>query len=160
MHNTLRDYLSGIGKKGGRVRSPAKTKAARRNGAQGGRPRLFEEQTAYQAMRKVTGGEDWRLAFMNFVDGFRRRPSRSLVRKDPRDLRPHSKMYALLQSICIELCRERGIPAEGWLAKRAFLSKPWFVSGMKNLYAMALKESPVAFRKNNIFVLSNFLSRV
>ena len=36
---------------------------------------------------------------------------------------------------------------------------PWFVSGMENLKAIALAESPLRFRIRKIFVLSNFLSR-
>lgn len=105
-------------------------------------------------------GEDWKISFMNFVDGFRRHPNAALLRNDPKPLRPDEKMYALLQSICIQLCLDHGIEAKGWLAKRAFLQEPWFVAGVKSLYATALKESPASFRKNNIFVLGNFLSRV
>jgi hypothetical protein len=37
---------------------------------------------------------------------------------------------------------------------------PWFVSGMENLKAITLVESPLHFRRRKIFVLGNFLSRV
>ena len=40
------------------------------------------------------------------------------------------------------------------------LDKPWFVSGFENLKSTALIESPLNFRKRNIFVLGNFLTRV
>ncbi len=160
MDNKVKNYLAQIGKKGGKVCSAAKAGAARKNGTMGGRPRIFAQITAYQAMREIINGEDWKIAFMNFVDSFRKRPSYTLVQEDMKDLRPDPKMYALLQSICIQLCLENKLSAKGWLTKRSFLSRPWFVSGIKNLYATALKESPVAFRKNNIFVLENFMSRV
>jgi hypothetical protein len=39
------------------------------------------------------------------------------------------------------------------------LDSPWFVAGIENLKASALVESPVRFRKRNIFVLANFLER-
>ena len=39
------------------------------------------------------------------------------------------------------------------------LATPWFVAGVENLKALALVESPTHFRKRNIFVLGNFLSR-
>lgn len=39
------------------------------------------------------------------------------------------------------------------------LPEPWFVAGVENLKATALVESPLPFRRNNIFVLGNFLSR-
>ena len=156
----IKKYLSEIGRAGGESRSPAKTLAARKNGKLGGRPKRFREITASQAMQGVLKGEDWKVSFMNFVDGFRRHPDFSLIREDPRELHPDEKMYALLQSIGIQLCSEHGMRPRGWLVKRAFLPEPWFVSGMKSLYASALKESPVSFRKNNIFVLENFLVRV
>lgn len=35
----IHDYLAGIGRRGGSVRSPAKTQAAIANGRKGGRPR-------------------------------------------------------------------------------------------------------------------------
>jgi len=50
--------------------------------------------------------------------------------------------------------------APPWWANRPLvLAEPWFVSGMENLKATALVESPVQFRRNNVFVLGNFLSR-
>lgn len=156
----IRKYLASIGRTGGRRRSHAKVRAARKNGALGGRPRIHREATAWLAAKEVISGEDWRIAFMNFVDGFRRRPSYSLIRIEPRALRADPRSYALLQSICIQLCLEHGLTPKGWLALRAYLDKPWFVSGIKSLYATALKESPIPFRKNNIFVLGNFMSRV
>lgn len=156
----IRPYLSRIGKKGGRATSKAKSAAARKNGALGGRPKQHKEATAGQALEAVRKGEDWRTAFMNFVDGFRRQPSLELIKNPPRRDRADPKMYALLQSICIKLCQEKDLPIEQWLTDRAFLPEPWFVSGMKSLYATALRESPVPFRKNNIFVLGNFLDRV
>jgi len=160
MDKGIKAYLKSIGKKGGQSSSEAKVKAAKKNGLLGGRPTLYKEKTAYQTMKEVAGGEDWKIAYMNFVDGFRRRPSVSLIEKDPKSIQSDPKMYALIQSICIQLCLEHNLPAKGWLTKRAFLSTPWFVSGMKSLYAMALKESPAPFRKNNIFVLGNFLARI
>jgi hypothetical protein len=160
MQTKIRTYLQQIGKRGGQVSSIPKAKDSRKNGLLGGRQKLFKEKTACEAMQEVLNGEDWKIAYMNFVDGFRRRPSLSLVEKDPKHFRSQPKMYALLQSICTQLCLENRLPLRGWLTQNAFLSEPWFVSGMNSLYAMALKESPVAFRKNNIFVLENFLSRV
>jgi len=159
MDKVVKAYLARMGKKGGQASSPAKVKAARKNGLLGGRPPLYKEKTAYQAVKEVVHGEDWKIAFMDFVDGFRRRPSLVLLKRDPITLKPNPKMYALMQSICIQLCLEQGLPVKGWLLKRSFLREPWFVSGLKNFYAMALRESPVSFRKNNIFVLENFLSR-
>lgn len=160
MQKHIRAYLSRIGKKGGQAKSQAKITAARKNGALGGRPKQYEEATAYQALEDVKKGEDWQIVYMDFVDGFRRSPSLKWLKEPPRRDHASPKLYALLQSICIKLCLENDLPIRGWLTERAFLREPWFVSGMKSLYATALRESPVPFRKNNIFVMGNFLDRV
>jgi len=148
-----------LGKLGGSVISKKKADAVRLNGRLGGRPRLSSvKETAYNAMLEVLFGEDWRIAYMDFVDRFRSHPSYHLIKQEPPN--KDKKMYALLQSICIQLLIEAGIPLHGWVCKSAYLDSPWFVAGMKSFYAMAIQESPVAFRKNNIFVLGNFLKRV
>ena len=120
----------------------------------------YRELSAYDAMKEVKSGESWKLVFFDFVDGFRRHPSVLLIRKDPVKLNPKPEMYALLQSICFQLCLEHQLNCSGWVLKKVPLTNPWFVSGVKSLYAMALRDSPLAFRRNNIFVLDNFMSRV
>ncbi len=163
MDRVIKQYLAEIGKRGGSVTSDAKARSSRINGNLGGRPRkekTFRELSAYDAMKEVKLNEDWRVSFFNFVDGFRRRPSHLLVKKDPKKLSPNPKMYALLQSICIQVCLDHGLKIKGWLTKQAFLQEPWFVSGIKSLYAIALRDATLAFRKNNIYVLDNFMSRV
>lgn len=42
---------------------------------------------------------------------------------------------------------------------RRSLPRPWFAGGLKNLKAILLAESPVAFRRRNLFVSANTLSR-
>lgn len=42
MNKLIHDYMVRIGRKGGEVKSPAKAKAARRNGKRGGRPKRKE----------------------------------------------------------------------------------------------------------------------
>jgi hypothetical protein len=65
----------------------------------------------------------------------------------------------LSASIVDALCHEQGVEAPDWPSAVGVLPDPWFVSGTENLKASALLESPVRFRRRNIFVLSNFLSR-
>lgn len=152
-------HASALGKLGGAAKSQAKREAVKLNGRLGGRPRLSTaNNTAHTAMCDVMSGEDWKITYMDFVDRFRKHPSYHLVKQEPP--RKNKKMYALLQSICIQLLREANIPLYGWVCKNFYLKSPWFVSGMKSFYAMAIVESPVAFRKNNIFVMGNFLRRV
>jgi hypothetical protein len=53
-----------------------------------------------------------------------------------------------------------GVEAPGWLASVPACRDPYFVSGMENLKAISIVESPLRFRIRKIFVLENFPSRV
>lgn len=66
---------------------------------------------------------------------------------------------ALLNSTACVLAAEFGETPAEWAMDPLELPKPWFVAGVESLKAMALVESPLPFRRNNIFVLRNFLSR-
>lgn len=57
------------------------------------------------------------------------------------------------------LCDELGIEAPEWILKVPACKDPRFLSGLENLKAIALGESPLQFRNRKIFVLENFLSR-
>jgi hypothetical protein len=66
---------------------------------------------------------------------------------------------ALLNATACALAAEIGEAPPWWAMHPLLLSEPWFVAGVENLKATALVESPLPFRRNNIFVLGNFLSR-
>ena len=68
-------------------------------------------------------------------------------------------MDAILASTAEFLCREMSLPSPLWLEGVPAPPKAWFVSGFDSLRAIALAESPLAFRLRKIFVLENFLSR-
>ncbi|HCU23981.1 MAG TPA: hypothetical protein DF383_03110 [Deltaproteobacteria bacterium] len=105
------------------------------------------------------GKNSWKIWLFNFVDAFRKakRP-RPLIQESPYPgLSP--KLSALLASSVEQLCRERSLPAPAWTMSYKGLDNPWFVSEVENLKASALVESPLHFRKRNIFVLGNFLER-
>lgn len=46
MNKKIKEYLASIGSKGGSVSSPDKKKAAKKNGAKGGRPRKKRDASA------------------------------------------------------------------------------------------------------------------
>jgi transcriptional regulator with XRE-family HTH domain len=112
---------------------------------------------AYQVERDGFGS--WKIYFMNFVDEFRKKLNPYLI-----ILPPHSRfdkrLTALLASIVCKLCEEVGMNCPAWARRRYFLDKPWFPAEINSLKASAILESPTCFRNNNIFVHSNFLSRV
>jgi hypothetical protein len=100
----------------------------------------------------------WRIPLMDFVDDFRYYKDLKAVEKGIE--LSHPKFDALLASTVEYLCREMSLPIPSWVHAIAPVADPWFVSGLENLKAIALAESPVAFRIRKIFVLENFLHRV
>lgn len=102
--------------------------------------------------------KDWRISFFNFVDAFRRdRDTRYVSTPPSSQLSP--QLAALLASAVESLCVELELPTPIWCDSIPPLPTPWFVADIENLKATALLESPVWFRKRNIFVLANFLER-
>ncbi len=58
------------------------------------------------------------------------------------------------------LCREAGLPVPAWTeSPRCFLKRPWFAGALESLKAVLIVESPVPFRRRNLFVSANALSR-
>jgi hypothetical protein len=102
--------------------------------------------------------ENWEIPFMDFVDDFRRRRDFSQI--ETAYQRDNDKIDALLASTVEYLCHEQGISVPNWVLSIPACQKPWFVSGIENLKAIALVESPLEFRIRKIFVLENFLERV
>ncbi|MEO8061629.1 MAG: hypothetical protein ABI821_02665 [Pseudomonadota bacterium] len=101
---------------------------------------------------------DW-VPFFDAVDEVRRsRRFEALKRLYSRSRRTRER--ALINSTACALAAELGESPPWWATRPLFLSEPWFVSGVENLKASALVESPTSFRRNNVFVLGNFLSRV
>jgi len=104
------------------------------------------------------GEASWKLWLFEWVDAFRRSPSVRLVRSPP--VAATSRRLGCLMASSVEtLCIEQSVETPWWCAGVPLLREPWFVSDTETLKAMALVESPAAFRKRNIFVLSNFLQR-
>lgn len=105
------------------------------------------------------GFDSWTLHLMNFVDAFRRTSDAGLVQLAPSE-GLDTKLIAIMTSTVEFLCVQQAITIPEWCRSIGTLSDPWFVSGIENLKATALVESPVYFRKRNIFVMTGFLDRV
>ena len=102
--------------------------------------------------------QNWSIYLMDFADDFR-------YYKDPSAISTPVKLTAgrldaLIASTVEYLCDELGIKVPDWVLKAPPCKDPWFVSGIENLKAITIVESPVYFRRRKIFVLENFLSRV
>ncbi len=108
---------------------------------------------------KQDGFDSWKIHLMDFVDEFIRTADPLLILlPPPKDT--DARIQSLLASVVQELCSKIDIEVPPWAEKRYFLEEPWFLSGMQSLKAGAIIESPLSFRKNNIFVHDNFLQRV
>lgn len=100
----------------------------------------------------------WCVHLMSFVDDLRyyrdtRAIAESIELTDERT-------DALLASTVEYLCDELDLEHPEWLKRVPACSVPYFVSGLENLKAFTIVESPLRFRMRKIFVLENFLFRV
>ncbi|NLB66575.1 MAG: hypothetical protein GX803_08915 [Lentisphaerae bacterium] len=100
----------------------------------------------------------WKLELGQFVDDVRR--NADALQNAPRFPGDDERLRALAASTAEALAAEQGTEwVPEWAVAIPPLKQPWFVSGVESLKAIALVESPVYFRRRNIFVLGNFLSR-
>lgn len=101
---------------------------------------------------------DW-VSFFNAVDSDRKSKNfcelKRLYSKSRR-----TRERALLNATARALSKELNLDYPWWARHNIFLQEPYFVSGIENLKASAIQESGIEFKKNNIFVLGNFLERV
>lgn len=104
------------------------------------------------------GDASWKIWLFNFVDAFRKHKDPSFVALPPAQ-NLSGRLCALIASVVETLCEELDVALPVWCASVPSLKRPWFVIDVENLKASALLESQLHFRKRNIFVLGNFLSR-
>lgn len=100
--------------------------------------------------------DHWEVPFMDFVDEFRRTQSQDMINEF---ICIEQRFDNLITATVLFLCDELGTQYPEWHKSVQPLTRPWFVSGIENLKAIAIAESPAQFRIRNIFVLDNFLSR-
>jgi transcriptional regulator with XRE-family HTH domain len=114
-------------------------------------------QLSAGTLEESEGG--WKPALFEFVDAFRRGPDPQMISQPPAPELP-ARLQALWASVVESLCDEQRVSVPLWCGGIGPLRDPWFVSGIEDLKASALVESPARFRKRSIFVLGNFLDRV
>ncbi|MGI8786925.1 MAG: hypothetical protein ACR2HG_04090 [Pyrinomonadaceae bacterium] len=115
--------------------------------------------TLKQTKEKIAAEPNyWRVWLMDFVDDFRYYKNPQML-VEPFEL-SDEKIDALIASTTESLCDELKMEIPDWLSKIPPCNEPYFVSGIENLKATAIVESPLRFRIRKIFVSENFLSRV
>ncbi len=70
------------------------------------------------------------------------------------------KIDALLASTVEKLCDELYIETPEWIKQIPACKEPYFVSGLENLKAISIVQSPLKFKARNVFATENFLIRV
>jgi hypothetical protein len=101
---------------------------------------------------------NWRW-MVSFVNDFRRNPSKKKLKEfDFGD----TEINALYAGIVEMLAQEQGIKSPKWvLKKKYFLSNPLFIGVLKGEAKIySLVESPVFFKRRNIFLCANTFVRV
>lgn len=108
-------------------------------------------------MRQLFG-----IKIANFVDEFRRAShDQKLKMVEKPELHFKKRIHNSYFAASVEyLCLESHIPIPGWVHnKKYFLKEPFFAGGLESLKAFLLVESPLPFRRRNIFVSGNALAR-
>lgn len=130
--------------------------------------------TATEAARNAsaelaTGGElsDAYRCLMQLLDDYRRALRSSCIQVAARlfeEVPPKTgdvRVDAALAALAEHLARHDGWTPPLWAFDESRQAKPWwFVSGVRSWHAMALVESPLAFRKRGVFLTASALGRV
>ena len=120
------------------------------------RPATLQEVAA-----RAANGESFDPLLREFLDEFyvgdNKRKISAIV-QSPSPISPVHDAY--LGAVAEHLALKFGLPVPEWVEEpRRFLTKPFFAGGLENLKAILLVESPSAFRRRQIFVSANALSR-
>lgn len=104
-----------------------------------------------------------RYSLANFIDTFNQATKTNKIKMiescplpNIRKKRDKAYIAALVEELCVR--NRLNIPA--WVEdKKLFLKEPYFVGELESLKSFLLVESPVSFRRRNIFVSENVLTR-
>ncbi|MBA2504741.1 MAG: hypothetical protein H0V29_02215 [Thermoleophilaceae bacterium] len=122
------------------------------------------KQTLAAVAGRVRAGEDVRFASRELLDEFGLLPRRDLR---ARALHPSPQLTgddradAYLGALAEHLALAAGLQVPSWaLEPGRFLERFWFVSEVPGFRALALAQSPAAFRRRGIFISEGALRRV
>ena len=101
----------------------------------------------------------------NLLDDFRCQcttPEEKLALvSDPPEPTGEPQTDACFAAMVESLCREASLNPPPWtVSPSTYLPRPWFAGGLQSLKAILLAETPVAFRRRNLFISANALHRV
>jgi hypothetical protein len=117
--------------------------------------------TLQEVAQRSCAGEPFDLLVAEFLDAFYaagRETKAAAISGEPATIGvPHD---AYLAAVAEHLALRFGLTVPPWVeGPSRFLATPFFAGGLENLKAILLAESPLAFRRRQIFVSANALSR-
>lgn len=120
-------------------------------------------QTLAGVARRVLQGEDFAFAVREFLDEVGLMP-RDDLRQRALAERPEptgDRRYdAYLAALAEHLATQHGLDRPPWACEPdRFLNRFWFVSEVPGLRALAIAQSPAAFRRRGIFIARGALER-
>jgi hypothetical protein len=122
------------------------------------------KQTLALVSERVRGGEDLRFAVRELLDEFEllsRDDLRARAIADRPELTGDARADAYLGALGEHLAVTCGLERPGWVTEPArFLDRFWFVSEVPGFRALAIAQSPAAFRRRGIFIAKGALQRV
>ena len=112
----------------------------------------------------IKNGYDSAIVIGNYLDEFKNDANTNeerIISISAETVKGNIEKMAYLASLVEHLCVNYNLEIPTWVNKKEyFLKSPVFYSSFENLKATLIQESPVSFRRHNIFVSSNVLSRV
>jgi hypothetical protein len=105
-----------------------------------------------------------RYLLANFIDAFNQASKANkvmMIESCPFPSLKKNRDKAYSAALVEELCVRNRLKIPAWVEdKKLFLKEPFFVGNLESLKSFLLVESPVSFRRRNIFVSENVLNRV
>lgn len=109
-------------------------------------------------------GEDEALRWiLQFVDDFRGSSpqGRTSLIVDPPQLIGDNRYDAALAALVEHLCAEAALAVPRWTSQPERFAEPWwFVAGIPDYEAAALRDSPISFKRHGVFLTARALQRV
>jgi len=99
----------------------------------------------------------------NFIDAFNladKETRKELTKRFPFREIKNREVSAYIAAMVEELCFSNNLETPEWVFNKKYqLKEPCFLGGLESLKASLIVESPLSFRRRNIFVSENVLSR-
>lgn len=125
-------------------------------------PTWIRPQSLEQVARETTGVGDFDTMVAEFLDEFYSSPSYNRIEEEPPRMAGRFEKAEIadvqLAAIAESMAARIGRPCPDWAEHRR-MSYPCFASDYPPLNEVLFRESPPAFRKRNLFVSENALSR-